>query len=176
VDVQRRDLSFDPLGVTQQQIALLARRLVSARPVGRVCAHVFDAHAHDAQACQRLQRVEVVLAVAPVPAAFVALNRAYQPNLLVVAQRWLAETAAPGYILDGQSCHTSRKTNLKRFKSSGAAEQGHSRGPAMCLPVPGCHGSARRLAGSLIPERTPWSAIGSSSKRGMTCRWQWSPP
>jgi hypothetical protein len=45
-----------------------------------------------------------------------------------------------------------------------------SHGPAMCLPVPGRHGSGRRLAGSLIPDRTPWSAIGSSSKRGMTCR------
>ena len=43
--------------------------------------------------------------------------------------------------------------------------------PAMCLPVPGRHGSGRRLAGSLIPDRTPWSAIGSSSKRGMRCRW-----
>jgi len=48
--------------------------------------------------------------------------------------------------------------------------------PAVCLPVPGRPGSGRRLAGSLIPDRTPWSAIGSSSKRGMTCRWGWSPP
>jgi hypothetical protein len=47
--------------------------------------------------------------------------------------------------------------------------------PALCLPVPGRHGSGRRLAGSLIPDRTPWSAIGSSSKRGMICRWGWSP-
>jgi hypothetical protein len=53
------------------------------------------------QAGQRLQRIDVVLAVAAVPAAFVALDGAYQPDLLVVAQRWLAETAAPGYILDG---------------------------------------------------------------------------
>ena len=51
-----------------------------------------------------------------------------------------------------------------------------SHDPAMCLPVPGRHGSGRRLAGSLIPDRTPWPAIGSSSKRGMTCRWGWSPP
>ena len=42
--------------------------------------------------------------------------------------------------------------------------------PIMCLPVPGRHGSGRRFAGSLIPDRTPWSDIGSSSKRGMTCR------
>jgi hypothetical protein len=48
--------------------------------------------------------------------------------------------------------------------------------PAMCLPVPRRHGSGRRLAGSLIPDRTPWPAIGSSSKRGMICRWGWSPP
>jgi hypothetical protein len=41
---------------------------------------------------------------------------------------------------------------------------------AMCLPVPGRQGSGRLLAGSLIPDRTPWLAIGSSSKRGMTCR------
>ena len=47
---------------------------------------------------------------------------------------------------------------------------------AMCLPVPGRHGSGRRFAGSLIPDRTPWPDIGSSSKRGMTCRWGWSPP
>jgi hypothetical protein len=99
--VQRRDLGFDPLGVTQQQIPLLTRRLMSTRAVGLVCAHVFDAHAHGAQAGQRLQRIDVVLAVAAVPAAPVALDRADQPDLLVVAQCWLAETAAPGYILDG---------------------------------------------------------------------------
>jgi hypothetical protein len=74
---------------------------MSTRPVGLICAHVFDAHAHGAQAGQRLQRIDVVLAVTAVPAAFVTLDRAYQPDLLVVAQRGLAETAAPGYILDG---------------------------------------------------------------------------
>jgi hypothetical protein len=41
---------------------------------------------------------------------------------------------------------------------------------AMCLPAPGRQGSGRLLAGSLIPDRTPWLVIGSSSKRGMTCR------
>ncbi len=63
--------------------------------------------------------IEVLLAVAAVPAAGVALDRADQPDLLVVAQRRLAQPAAPGYILDGESCHTSSKTNLKRLKSSG---------------------------------------------------------
>ena len=71
------------------------------RAVGLVCAHVFDAHAHGAQAGQRLQRIDVVLALSAVPAAFVALDRAYQPDLLVVAQCRFAETAAPGDILAG---------------------------------------------------------------------------
>jgi trehalase-like protein len=61
---------------------------------------------------------------------------------------------------------------------AGVLVQGAEAGPvfswfhhsAMCLPVPGRQGSGRLLAGSLIPDRTPWLAIGSSSKRGMTCR------
>src|SRR5260370_41945533 len=98
---RRPYLGLDPIGLTNKQIAQPTLRLTSTPAVGLVCAHIFDAHAHGAQACQRLKRIDVVLAVAAVPAAFVALDRAYQPDLLVVAQCWLAETAAPGYILDG---------------------------------------------------------------------------
>jgi hypothetical protein len=102
--------------VPQQQIALLTRRLLSARAVGLVRAHVLDPDADSAQAGQRLQRIEVLLAVPAVPATRVALDRAYQPDLFVVAQRRLTQPAAPGYILNGQSRHTSSKANLKRLK------------------------------------------------------------
>jgi hypothetical protein len=50
MNVQRRDLGFDPPSVTQQQIALLTRRLMPTRAVGLVRAHILDAHAHRAQA------------------------------------------------------------------------------------------------------------------------------
>ncbi len=117
MNAQRLDLGLDPLGVTQQQIALLTRAGMPKRAVGLVGAHVLDPDAHRAQARQRLQRVDVAFPVAAVPAARVALDRADQPDLLVVAQRRLAQPAAPGYILDGESCHASIKTHLKRFKS-----------------------------------------------------------
>ena len=107
MNVQRRDLGFDPLGMTQQQIALLTGRLMPTRAVGLVRAHIADAHAHRTQARQGLQRIDVILAVPPVSAALVALDRADQPDLFVVAQRWFAETAAPGYVLDGESRHAS---------------------------------------------------------------------
>ncbi len=63
----RLDLSLDSLGVTQQQIALLTRRHVPKLPVGLVGAHVLDPDAHRAQARQRLQPIEVLLAVAAMP-------------------------------------------------------------------------------------------------------------
>jgi hypothetical protein len=94
--VQPVDLSLNAFGVTQQQIALLTRRLMSTHAVGLVYAHVLDPDAHSAQAGQRLQRIEVLLAVPAMPATRVTLDRAYQPDLFVVAQRRLAQPAAPG--------------------------------------------------------------------------------
>ena len=82
-----------------------------------VCAHVLDPDTHSAQARQCLQRVEILVAVPAVPATRVALDRADQPDLLVVAQCRLTEPAAPGYILNGESCHTSSRTDLKRLRS-----------------------------------------------------------
>src|SRR5579862_5009415 len=38
-------------------------------------------------------------------------------------------------------------------------------------PLPGAHGSGRLFSGTLIAERSQRSASGSSSNRGMTCRW-----
>jgi hypothetical protein len=103
--------------VPQQQIALLTRRLMPTHAVGLICAHVLDPDAHRAQAGQRLRRIEVLLAVPAVPATRVALDRADQPDLFVVAQRRLTQPTAPGYILDGESCHTTSKPHLKRLKS-----------------------------------------------------------
>ena len=95
-----------------------------------------------AQAGQRLQRVEVLVAVAAVPAAGVAVDRADQPDLLVVAQRRLAQPAAPGHVLDGESCHDGSKTHLKRLKSS------HSQRWALpSLSVPPGSGIAERRPG-----------------------------
>src|ERR1700722_15765920 len=51
-------------------------------------------------------------------AARITLDRPDQTDLLVVPQRGLAEPAAPGHILDRESCHADSKPNLKRFKSS----------------------------------------------------------
>jgi hypothetical protein len=42
-------------------------RLTPARPVGLIGAHILDADAHGAQARQRLQIIEILLAVAAVP-------------------------------------------------------------------------------------------------------------
>jgi hypothetical protein len=101
-----------------------------------------------------------------VPAAFVTLDGTYQPDLLVVAQRRLAETTAPGYILDGESCHASSKTDLKRFKSSGGGKPPESlryRSGAQATGEPACrpgsvhppkradgHPSGTAVAGSLV--------------------------
>jgi hypothetical protein len=117
VGAQRLDLGFDPFGMAQQQVALLGRGRTSARPVGLVRAHVVDAHAHGAQAGKYLERVDILAAVAAVTTAGIPVDRADQPDLLVVAQRRLAEPAAPGDILNGESRHDSSKSNLKRLKS-----------------------------------------------------------
>jgi hypothetical protein len=103
------DLSPNPLDVTQQEIALLARRLiVHARGWPGMCACP-RSRRHSAQAPQRLHRVEVLLAVAAVPVLRVALDRANQPDLFVVAQRRLTQPAAPSHILDRESCHSRSK-------------------------------------------------------------------
>ena len=117
VGAQRLDLRFDPFGMAQQQVALFGRCHTSARPVGLVRAHILDAHAHGAQAGKHLERVDVLAAVAAVAAAAVPVDRADQPDLLVVAQRGLAEPAAPGDILNGEGRHDCSKANLKRLKS-----------------------------------------------------------
>ena len=102
---------------TQQQIALLTRLGVPKLAVGLVGAHLLDPDAHGAQASEHLQRVDFLLAIAAVSAARITGNRADQPDLLVVAQRRLREPAAPGYILNCQSCHVDSGTHLKRLKS-----------------------------------------------------------
>src|SRR6202012_1871979 len=114
------DLRFDPFGMAQQQVALFGRGRTSARPVGLIRAHVLDTHAHGAQAGKHLERVDILAAVAAVPAAGIPVDRPDQPDLLVVAQRGLAEPAAPRDILDGESRHACSKPNIKRFKSSTA--------------------------------------------------------
>ena len=59
--------------------------------VGLVGAHVLDAHADGAKTGQCLERVQVVGAVPAMSAVLVALDRSDQPDLLVVAQRRLAQ-------------------------------------------------------------------------------------
>ena len=125
MDAQGGDLGLDALRMTQQQIALLGRGCVPELAVGLVGAHVLDPDAHGAQAGQRLQRVEVLVAVATVSATGIAGDRADQPDLLVVAQRRLTQAAAPGHILDGEIRHARRKPHLKRLKSRPAPPAGH---------------------------------------------------
>jgi hypothetical protein len=74
--------------VAQQQIALLGRHLPA-------CAVGPDAHADRSKTGQRLDHVEVLGAVTAMPAVLVAVDRADQPDLLVIAQRRLAQPAAP---------------------------------------------------------------------------------
>ncbi|HEU5392142.1 MAG TPA: hypothetical protein VFV73_40250 [Streptosporangiaceae bacterium] len=106
--VLRGDLGLDPLGVPQQQVALLGGGRVPAGPVRLVDAHVLDAHAERAHAGQDLELVQVLGAVAAVPAALVAGDRADETDLLVVTQRRLAQPAAPGHVPDRQGCHAGR--------------------------------------------------------------------
>ena len=117
MDAQRLDLGLDPLGVSQQQIALVACFGVSKLAIGLVGPHLLDPDAHRAQAGERLQRVDLFFAIAAVPAARIAGNRADQPDFLVVAQRRLTEPGAPSCVLDCQSCHDVSKANLKRLRS-----------------------------------------------------------
>ena len=58
--LERLDLGLNPLGVAQQQVALLPRLGVTKRAVGLVGAHVLDPDAHRPQAGQRLQGVDVL--------------------------------------------------------------------------------------------------------------------
>lgn len=120
MDAQCLELGLDPLGVPQQQIALLTRLRVPKLAVGLVGAHLLDPDAHSAQARQCLQRVEVLIAAAAVPATRVALDRPDQPDLFIVPQRRLTQSAAPGDILDGEGCHGTIQTHLKHLKSRGA--------------------------------------------------------
>ena len=144
--MQRLDLGLDPLGVPQQQIALFTRLGMPKLAVGLVGAHFLDPDAHGAQASERLQRVDLLLAIAAVSAARISGDRADQPDLLVVAQRRLTEPAAPGGVLNRQSCHDDSKTNLKRLKSRLraefllAAKTSHAAPPRQ-NPKPSIHGS-----------------------------------
>jgi 3-oxoacyl-[acyl-carrier protein] reductase len=105
--------------VTQLQIALLTRRLMSAYAVGLVCAHVLDPDAHGAPAGQRLQCIEVLVAVAVVAASRVTLDRAYRPDLFVGAQRRLAQPVASGHILAGAALPPRRVGLSAARRSSG---------------------------------------------------------
>ena len=124
--------TLDPLGVPQQQIALLARFGVSKLAVGLVGAHLLDPYAHGAQAREHLQRVEFLFAIAAVSAARITGNWANQPDLLVIAQRRLTEPAPAGCVLDCQSWHEASKPDLKRLKSRAR------------LPIPPPHRTCRR--------------------------------
>ena len=119
---QRLDFGLDPLGVLQQQIALLTRLGVSKLAVGLVGAHLLDPDAHRAQTRQHLQRVEILLAIAAVAAARVASDRTDQPDLLVIAQRRPAQPAAPGNILDGESRHASDQNTPQALEVKGLDE------------------------------------------------------
>jgi hypothetical protein len=77
---------------------------------------------HGAQAGKHLERVDILAAVAAVSAAAVPVDRADQPDLFVITQCRLAEPAAPGDILDGESRHDCSKPNLKRLKSRPAGD------------------------------------------------------
>jgi hypothetical protein len=117
--MQRGDLGLDALGVPPQQVALLGRhRAAAPAAVGLVGAHVVDAQAECPQAGKHLQCVKVLVAVAAVPAPGVPVDRADQPDLLVIAQGGLAQPAAPGHLLDRHRCHAVSVTYLKRLKSS----------------------------------------------------------
>ena len=95
---------------------LTGRRLLELT-VGLVGAHVLDPDTHGAQARQCLRRVEVLVTVPAVPATRVAGDRADDPDLLVGAQCRLTQPAAPGHILDRESCRASSKPNLKRLSA-----------------------------------------------------------
>ena len=114
MDVQRRDLGFDPPGVPQQQIALLTRFGVPKLAICLVDAHLLDPDAHGAQTSEHLQRVDFLFAIAAVSAARITAYRADQPDFLVITQRRLAEPAAPGCVLDCQTCHGDSKTKIGR--------------------------------------------------------------
>jgi hypothetical protein len=80
-------------------------------------------HAHGAQAGKHLERVDILAAVAAVATPGIPVDRADQPDLLVIAQCRLTEPAAPGDILDGESRHDCSKPNLKRLKSRTASDE-----------------------------------------------------
>ena len=142
MDAQRLDLGLDPLGVHQQQIALLTRFGVPKLAVGLVGAHLLDPDAHGAQASEHLQRVDFLFAIAAVSAARITGDWADQPDLLVIAQRRLTEPAAPGCVLDRQSCHDDSKTNLKRLKSRAARRISRSIGRRSIGAIRVCAGGA----------------------------------
>jgi len=54
----------------------------------------------------------------------VAVNWADQPDLLVIVQRRLAQPAAPGHLLDSETCHAGSQTHLKRLKSNATLPTG----------------------------------------------------
>jgi hypothetical protein len=58
-----------------------------------------------------------LVTVPAVPATRVAGDRADDPDLLVGAQCRLTQPAAPGHILDRESCRASSKPNLKRLSA-----------------------------------------------------------
>jgi len=76
-------LLLDSAHVPEQEVALFGGRRVSERAIGLVGPHVLDTDAHRPQTRQRLERVEIGLAVAPVAATGVALDRADEPDLFV---------------------------------------------------------------------------------------------
>ncbi len=88
-------LVAQPPGVRLEQRPLLAGRLIAATRAGQVGPHVFDAQADRAQVAQRLERRDIVGAVAAVAARVVPLDRAHQADPLPVPQGALGQPA-PG--------------------------------------------------------------------------------
>jgi len=110
---------------------------------------------------------DVVAVTLPAPGEKVAAhssNGSTGSTLRRIGPAWVLVSAKPG-----RSHLLARNLAAARMTQQSKLEP-ELHDPVMCLPVPGRHGSGRRLAGSLSPDRTPWSDIGSSSKRGMTCR------
>lgn len=117
VDPERGDLRLNAVRVAQQQITLLDRCTMPQATISLVGPHVLDSDTHGPQTSESLQRVEILVAVAPVPAARVAGDRADQPDIFVVAQRRLTQPAPSSHLLDGQCWHVNSKADLKRLKS-----------------------------------------------------------
>src|SRR6185312_15717100 len=90
-----------------------------------------------------------------------------QPDLLVVAQCRLAEPAAPGDILDGESRHDFSKPNLKRLKSRTARRR---------APAPPAHAVSIASSEPGLHDRVRGSLDGVPGRFGVVAASGWGGP